>query len=166
MKKDKEIKRLIHHAKSMGINVIEKGPVKGCIAEFDYNNLELILYLDDKISKLTKIFTIIHELAHAKGFIISNKNHSKRLNKALELYTEHDENIPLWAREAILKLEMNDLKHWDDIIRDCNIKIPNWKIEMQKEIDITFYELFYLLGPVDKKLHKLYIERIKRNYRC
>lgn len=164
MVRDLEIKKLILHAKSMGFIVIIRNTSNDSAdAEFDWESKRITIYKMENMSKTMVVLRLIHEIAHLIGYIKKNR---KVNNTMLEAYDKFSSDINTKkTREYILKDEQRDLKHWDSIVAACDIKIPKWRIDMQKEVDICMYELYYLLGDdCNDETRDYFYKIIKKRY--
>lgn len=115
-------------------------------AEFDWECKTITIYKSERTSKVMLVLRLIHEIAHLIGFIKNKRTIKNHIAKAYGVLSEDYDNVPKRVWKSILIDEQNDLKHWDSIVEACDIKIPKWRIDMQKELDICIYELYYLMG--------------------
>ena len=74
---------------------------------------------------------------------------------------------PPYVRYYVYCMEFNDTRYWNEIIKNCNIKISQNEIELKKELDLLYYELEFLLGEDHlPKIYKYFEKLIKRIYKC
>lgn len=170
MKRDEELKRLINYAKAMGCTVEKKyvnsHKERNCYAECTPDLNLITLYILKTDTKMDLVLHLIHELAHYKSYINTNRTMGKPLEHAL-IASALGYNKNQNDRKLIFNGEFNDLKYWNEIVKDCGIEIRASRIEMQKELDILWYELYYLIGDnVKAKVYDELAKIIKEKYKC
>lgn len=160
MVRDNEIKRLINYANGLGCKVTiynrpNKSYIAACIVAHDAPELsEIKIYYGHRMSKTNLVLTLVHELAHLKSYI---KNDYKLLNSDVTISKYKEDKMPRWARKRIFEYEREDMKLWDEIIADCNIRINPKRIAMQKALDLLPYCYYYLKGKYPKGTEKTHL---------
>lgn len=149
--RDQEFERLLLYAKGLGlkVTVYNRPGLNGIMAAWSIDGTEMIIYADPKLSKTENIMSIIHELGHHKHFLYNNKKTSKSVIKALEamdIASKTNGQVSKKNRQVIYDDEANGIKWWDEIIHETNIKLPKWRIDAQKELDLWVYEYFLETG--------------------
>lgn len=141
MIRDEEIKRLIRYAQGMGVAVRFKPYVRGGNeAESSLDGTEIIIYEASRTSKLDKVLSLIHEIAHVKGFIDNDRAVDPKIEEAID----SDENKR--HRKRVLDMETMDSNYWVDIYRDTNCQFGLDRLEMQRNYDLWQYEVYYETG--------------------
>lgn len=169
MIRDDEIERLINYAKGLGCTIkIKYKKYHGkhsTVAEMEMDTNTIYLYKTPRCSKIHIIFTLIHEIAHYKGFIERKRRITKTEDYIYDRYN-NDNNAPLYIRKRVYNDEKYDMKYWNEIIKHCNIKISPKRVKMQKELDLLWYKLYVKYGYnfTDKHL-KEEKNKIKQKYR-
>lgn len=151
-RRDEELKRLINYAKGHGLKVITVKAKRGekSDASWALDGTELTVYLHSKMSKTDLIMTLIHELGHHLWFI--HEKDRKPDLKFEEAITRadnaYDMRKPLGKkyRKKILSVEIAGTKWWRTIYKDTDIKIPEWKLDMNMEFDLWQYQVYYETG--------------------
>lgn len=147
MIRDQEFQRLLLYAKGLGLKVTvfnKKNP--NAVAEWALDGSEIRIYSPSNMSKTELILTLVHELGHMLNYIHDkNRKHSKKILKAWERENNND-NLPEATRKLIYEDEQAGTLWWQAIIKEVNIKIKPWKIELQKDFDLWVYEFFYKNG--------------------
>lgn len=156
MIRDQEIRRLVNYARALGCKIINKVRTRNDPAALwtatEGESSTITIFTKRYDSKTYIILTLIHELAHLKSHINNNRKVSNAMSRISTEYWKRKKH-PEWVRRTILNEEMNDLKYWDEIVRECDIRINPKRIEYQKELDILHYEYYYLLDdnpPLDE----------------
>jgi hypothetical protein len=161
--RDEEIKRLIFYAKAMGVKVViyNKDHPDGD-AEWFLDGSLINVYAGRNTSKTDIVLSLIHELGHHVWFIHEkNRQPDLKIDEAitrenLTQKTDKKNPTPKHLRKKIYDVELAGIKWWHSIIKDTDIKIPEWKINFQMEIDIWMYEQYYETGefPTGEKQRK------------
>lgn len=154
--RDEELKRLEQYARGLGAKVSykrqgENDPGASWVVCVD-GVTELTLYTYPGQSKTLLILNFVHELGHHYSFVRRNRKEdpetfeafykeSKRLN-------ETDPKLPKAERKLIYESEKRDAQYRNAIWHEVDIKIPKWKLELDKEWDIWYYKQYYLKGNV------------------
>lgn len=148
--RDLEFQRLLLYAKGLGLKVTvfnRKNP--NAIAEWTLDGTEIKIYIPSKMSKTELILTLVHELGHHLNFVHDRqRKHSNKLEKAWERENnkKKDTILPEATRKLIYEDEAAGITWWDAIIKEVNIKISPWKIQLQKEYDLWVYEYLWKNG--------------------
>lgn len=164
MIRDDEIKRLRNYAKGLGCKVIIKTvkKIKQDYAICDYGNHVITIFKCKKVTKTDLVLSLIHEISHYKAFISKNRKPSKTEDKIVERYL-NSKVCPPYINYYIYCFELKEQRYWDQIIKDCNIKISKKRIELQKEIDLISYETMFLFGEeYTKEISNYFKKLIKR----
>lgn len=157
MVRDKEIERLIHYAKGLGVKVTiynKSHPHDSGSWAIDGSQIEI--YAGKKVSKTDVIITLVHEIAHQVWFIHEKERQPDlKFEEAItrEYHTGDPLPTPKHLRKRIYDVERDSTQWWDAIIKDTDIKIPQWKFDLHKEYDVWMYERYYEDGsfPRGKK---------------
>lgn len=149
--RDDEISRLVKYAEALGLKVsFIRGQADGA-ADWVIDGSEIRIYRANNHSKTDLILSLIHELGHHLWFIHEKeRNPDLKFEEAIERENLVEENLaritPKKLRKKILNVEEEGIKYWDIIVKDTQIKIPTWKVEMAKEFDIWNYQVYYKTG--------------------
>lgn len=140
MKRDEEIQRLMRYAQGMGLSVRFKPYVKGSGdgGGWTTDGSEITVYVSSGDSKTDKILTLIHEIAHHKGFIENNRTLDPKMVEALE-----DEDEKKRSRKRIYLDELSDTQYWEQIYKDTGCEFGLNKLYVQRDFDVWCYEFFY-----------------------
>lgn len=156
MIRDKEIERLVHYAKGLGVKVIfsrKKNSEDAAVWALD--GTEIIIFTKSQTSKTDMILSLIHEIGHHIFFIERNRQPDEKLEEAItrqDLIEEENSKkpTPKKMRKKIYKVELDSSKWWETIYKDTDLKFPVWKLYAQKDFDIWIYEFFYKTGNFPK----------------
>lgn len=162
MIRDEEIKRLIHYAKGLGVKVIiynKDDPNKAAEWALDGSTIEVY---SEGMTKTDIITSLIHEIGHHVWFIHEkNRQPDLKFDEAitrdnLTQKVKDKKNLtPKHLRKKIYDVELAGTQWWGTIIKDTNIKIPTWKVDMQMEFDMWMYEQYYENGVFPKRKDKV-----------
>jgi hypothetical protein len=158
MIRDREIDRLVKYCQALGIRVVFTSDLDGSSAEWAIDGSEITINKKRNKIKTDLILTLIHELGHHLWFVYKKERQpDMKFDEAItrEYFSNDKKLTPKRLRKKILEIEREGLRYWDIVIRDVDIKIPSWKIEMQKEFDLWQYEVYYQTG-------KFPVRRIRR----
>jgi hypothetical protein len=144
--RDKEIARLEKYAESLGLRVFwrkHKRGLPGAVWEIENNEVRLIMYTWPRMSKTLIILNFLHELSHHLAWVYNNRELPKSVDKAFA-----KEMISLTSNDKriIYETEKEDSKYRLIIAHELDIRIPEWKIKLDIEVDIWFYYTFYKEG--------------------
>lgn len=142
MIRDQELARLIKYAEGLGLKVRFKPYTRGGNrAEWVTDGTEITVYVTSRCSKLEKILSLIHEIAHQKAFVDNDRTIEKKIDEALE-----KEDPSKIYRKRIYYMEYNDSLYWEQIYKDTNCQFGLDRLEMQRQYDIWVYEHYYETG--------------------
>lgn len=163
--RDKEIERLVKYAEALGVKVtyIRKTPASFGEADWVIDGSEIRLYTRKNTNKTDLVLSLIHELGHHLWFIHKKERQPDlKFEQALDrenlVFEKKKVMTPKKLRKKILEIEKEGVKYWEVIVKDTNIKIAKWKINLQAEFDIWQYEYYYENGKFPKRP----IRRLKR----
>ena len=153
--RDQEIRRLEKYAEGLGAKIKYKqhkgDHSSGAEWVLDEDgNTELIMYTWPNQSKTLLILNFVHELAHHVSWIYSNRKEDPETFEAF--YKEDlrkkqtDPKLPKEERRLIYLSEKEDAAYRDIIWHEVNIKIPKWKLIVDKKLDIFVYRWYYQKG--------------------
>jgi len=143
MIRDLELNRLIKYAQGMGISVNFKPYVKGSKDEalWTIDGTKIEIFVKATTTKLDKILSLIHEIAHHKTFV----NNGRKIDPAVEEALDAEDDKKKF-RKALYEDETEATKYWEEIYRDTNCQFDKNKLYMQKEFDIWTYRVYYETG--------------------
>ena len=162
--RDSEIQRLVHYAKSLGVNVIFLRKYdKYASANWALDGTEITIYNSKNKNKTEIIMDLLHELGHSLWWI-HEKNRQPDLKFEEAIYrqnlVEKDDlknPAPKHLRKKIVNIEKAGTLWWFSICKEVDIKIPEWKVNLFMEFDIWAYEIYYETGffpTIEKKKEK------------
>lgn len=167
--RDEEIKRLEKYAQGLGITILYKKYRKGDPgATMSTDGKILEMYVWSSKSKTRLILDMIHELAHAMSHIYNNRQEDPKTNEALNSEDNRkrgDKPLSKKKRKLIYDAEVFDSQYRDAIWHEVNIKLPKWRLSLDKELDNWFYYHYYKHGefPLIKDINQKNLE-LKRKY--
>jgi len=158
--RDEELKRLEQYARGLGTSVTYKPHTPGSAgAEWilTANSPEIIMYTWSGQSKTRLILDLVHELAHHYAWIANNRQEHPDLISALVAEAERkpgDPPIPKAQRKLIFIAERDDARFRESIWHEVNIKIPQWKLHLDVDLDNYVYKCYYKEGdtPTTKRI--------------
>jgi oligoendopeptidase F len=166
MIRDREIDRLINYCQAFNIKVIFNTEMDSD-AEWTLDGTEIRINRTRNSNKTDLILTLIHELGHHLWFVYKKERQPDlKFDEAItrEFFSENRKsNTPKRLRKKILDIEREGLRYWDIVVKDTDIKIPTWKIEMQKEFDIWQYEVYYKTAKFRRQKLKQLVNKYKIN---
>jgi hypothetical protein len=144
MKRDEEIKKLLHYAKALGVKVTIRHYQKlEDMGEFGSEGPKMFININKKhhASKTELILSLLHELAHAKFFVLNNRPLSDGW------ILEHEREIKSRKlskklRKEMVDFELDSLDLMNNISTELNIQLPKWKILRQIEFDKWMYSYY------------------------
>lgn len=159
MRRDKEIKQLVLYAKGLGLKVtIYNRKNANCQAMWSLDGKSIDIFAPPKTSKTDIILSIVHELGHHLEFVHDQERQlPKKLIRAWERVSDNNE-LTDHERKLIYEDEVAGTKFWDVIITELDIRLPKWKIEAQKEMDLWVYKVYMKTGyfpPRSQSVKKL-----------
>lgn len=160
-RRDQEIKRLVLYAKGLGIKVViyNRASSHGQ-AMWSLDGSKIEIFAPKGTSKTDIILSCLHELGHHLSFVHDKEREMpKKLDRAWERENA-DKELSDHERKLIYEDEVAGTEFWDTIIHELDIRIPKWKVEAQKEIDLWMYEVFMKSGlyPTPSQQKKKYKE--------
>lgn len=148
--RDQELKRLIHYAKGLGIKVTLTPHKKhGPVATWIVDGSAIELFYRTRTSKTLLIFNFIHELAHHMAWVYNGRREDLKTNQALFAEAERKESDPVISksqRKLIYICERDDAAYREQVYQEVGIKIPRYKFNADKELDIWIYYRYYVTG--------------------
>lgn len=169
MIRDREIDRLLKYCEALGIKVVFVPDLDGS-AEWAIDGSEIRINKTRNTGKTELILTLIHELGHHLWFVYKKQRQPDiKFDEAItkQFFAENrGGSTPKQSRKKILQIEKEGIKYWDIVVKDVDIKIPSWKIEMSKEFDIWQYEVYYETGkfPV-RAVRRLKLKELTLKYK-
>lgn len=154
MIRDREIDRLLKYCEALGIKVIFVSNLDGS-AEWTIDGSEIRIHKTRNKGKTELILTLIHELGHHLWFVYKKQRQPDiKFEEAITAQENRGQNTPKKLRKKILDIEREGIRYWDIVIKDVDIKIPSWKIEVSKEFDIWQYEVYYETAKFPVRAHR------------
>lgn len=163
--RDEEIARIVKYAQGLGIVVIWKIHKKGdnTGASWATDGSEITMYTYPNKPKTQIILDFVHELAHHMAWLADGRTVTKKVNDAFGAMD--DESLaPKAKRRLVYESEKADsfyrYKVWDEL----GIKIPLWKLEVDRQIDVWLYKHYWRTGadPIRGQLRKKRKELLKK----
>ena len=153
--RDDEIKRLIFYAKALGVKITIRDYNSPNAGEWAHDPISVIS-INKKLhnNKTQLILTILHELAHAKFFILNKKPVPEAFILEAERASRADPQVPKSDRKKMMEYEVNGLELMPDIARDIGLKIKMNKILLTKELDQWTYIYYYEYGNFPTALER------------
>lgn len=148
--RDKELERLKAYVKALNCKMEFKPYVRGsgAAASFSIDGSNITVYYSNKESKISIILSAIHEIGHLLDFVHSkNRKIDEKFDSALEHLEDADinnESSNKQYRKIVYDEEARGISWWDTIIKDCDVRIPKYRIEIQKNYDLWVYEYYYI----------------------
>lgn len=151
--RDNELLRLEKYANGLGIKVNYRKPIpqSNVAAEWTVDGSEITLYVSERDSKTKTILNFLHELAHHMDHVYNNRQRDPKIEKALMLESNRkpdDPPIKKSLRKLIFEDEVRATQYRFQIAHEIGLKIPEWKIKLDIELDIWVYEMYYLNGDI------------------
>lgn len=152
--RDREIDRLKKYANALGVrvNLVQKDNHEDS-GDWTTDGTHIRVFVEKHTTKTDIVLTLIHELGHHLWFI-HEKERSPDL-KFDQALSYPKEPVPKKYRKKILEIEQQGADYWDVIVKDVNIKIAKWKIDMTAEFDVWQYEVYYETGEFPSNKQKL-----------
>jgi len=165
--RDEEIKRLEKYSEGLGMKVTyRKKTPNSPWAEWVIDGSEIFIYDHPKISKTQMILSFLHELGHAHDHLANNRERNRDLEIALKAEDNRtNEAIDKNMRFLIYEDEKQGAEHRLKIAHEVGIKVPEWKIKLDIELDIWSYYQYYLKGDHPSVTeYNLKYKELKRKY--
>lgn len=151
--RDEEIKRLIHYAKGLGVNVIlHDRDDKDNAALWHTDGSTIEVFAPQNKPKIDIVLDLLHELGHMAWFI-HEKDRQPDL-KFEEALGRPEDSTPKDLRKKIYDVELAGTAYWDAIYKETNLKIAKWKVDSQMEFDMWMFERYYETGKFPKGKEK------------
>lgn len=145
-----ELEKLIKYAQGLGLKVIIKPEDgSGLGGGWTTDGEEIILYKWKGISTTQMIMNLLHELGHHMSFVYDGRVVKADLENALMLEGLREggsEPIDKSLRKLIYESEKRDGEYRLTIFREVNLKIPEWKLKVDIELDNAIYKHYYQTG--------------------
>lgn len=157
--RDKEIERIRLYCRGLGIRLTIKDYPWDDSAEWS-NEPKHIINVNKRrnVTKTQLILTLLHEIAHA----IFHIHTGIEIPDASIL----PEPVSKKERKKLYEFEKDSLAYMPIIYKELSLKIPEWKVNVAKEIDAWFYEYYYLNGKYpSKKEAKAELNAIEAKYK-
>ena len=154
-----DLNRLIKYGQGLGLKISIKPYFHGSEdAGYWYTDGSEVTLFQWRGQSITSLVLIcLHELAHHLSYRYSGDQLDKKYLEALDAdYKRQPDDPPIkkTLRKAIYLKELNDTKYQDAIAFETGLRIPKWKIEVEKEIDIWIYHTYYVTGYYPSKKEK------------
>jgi len=166
--RDREFNSLLLYAKSLGIRVtVHNKKGSDCLAFWLTDGSAINIYKNTIGNKTNLVLTLLHELGHHLDYVHTKKrNVSNRLIDAWGRENTKEKKTSLKTRKLIYNDEVAGTQWWDAIIKEVQIKIPKWRIDLQKEKDLWMYEVFVKTGDYpDNKQCKEKSKELKQKWK-
>lgn len=160
MIRDKEIERLVHYAKGLGVKVVFSRKNSEDSANWTLDGTEITVFPSQQDSKTDIILSLIHEIGHHVWFIHEkNRKPDLKFEEAISVQNlveteDRKKPTPKKLRQKIYEVELASSQWWETIYKDTNMKFPMWKLHAQREFDVWVYEHFYKNGHFPKRIEK------------
>ena len=155
---DDILSRMIKYAEGLGIKVRvlkHKQGLPGALWENDANgDMYITLYTWPRQTKTLLILNLLHELGHARSYIMDGRMISARM---AQLNNLPQEEFDKEQRKVVYKEEVRDSKYRIDIANELNLKIPLWKIQADIALDRWIYLRWYKTG-----IYPTYVEQSEK----
>jgi hypothetical protein len=169
--RQRELDRLIKYAQGLDLKVSFISKNVEHAADWVIDGSEIRIYTRKNKSVTETILSLIHELGHHLWFIHKKERQPDlKFEEAIDrenFSIEHsNKETPKHLRKKIYSVEKESLQYWDVIVKDTNIKIAKWRIDLQAEFDIWQYEYYYRYGSFpNKKFCGIKWKKLKNKYK-
>lgn len=144
--RDQELKRVEKYAQGLGIKITyKKQGKKDPEAEWTIDGTEITVYLRNRQSKTQIILDLIHELGHHMAWVYRGRKTPIKLDTALGR-----ENPTKKQRQAILEDEKDGAEYHVIIYKELGLSIPQWKVELERDLQLEMYNIYYKTGNFPK----------------
>lgn len=165
--RDDEISRLMKYSEGLGLTVtFKKAPYGGRTgAEWALTADRITVYEFSSDTKTTIILRLIHELGHHLDFVYNNRRHRDAIINAYE-FTAKGKKIPKRYRKIIYDDECNGAAYHLTVWHELNLKIPKWKVEVERDAQLVAYKYEYVHGaePSNKHMEETR-QKLREKYR-
>lgn len=148
--RDIEISRIRKYCEAIGVKLVMRNkPNKNAAAEWHLDGTQITVFLAQPENKLNTVLSLIHEIGHHLWHVYqNNREEDLKITEAYSRITLSRKKTHSTEadRRIVLNVERAGITYWDVIVRDLDIKIPTWRIEYQKAVDIWHYEYYYENG--------------------
>ena len=145
--RDEEIARIRSYTEALGVKLIMRNKSsKVAAAEWRLDGSQITVWIIQPENKTETVLSLIHEMGHHLHWIHhKNREEDAKIN---EVYSRVEFSNKVTKsteadRRIVLNVEKAGATYWDVIVKDLNIKIPTWRIEVQKRFDVWQYEYYY-----------------------
>jgi hypothetical protein len=171
--RDEELQRLEQYALGLGTKIKYKKHTRGdpgaqwILCQDGSNEIEVFIWPGQ--SKTKVILNIVHELGHLLAHVYRNRTEDP---KTFEAFYQEDKRkkatdpaLPKEQRKLIFLAEKADAKYREYVWHEVGIKIPQWKLMLDIDLDIFVYKCYYLTGELPKsgRLRKAKDRWLKKN---
>ena len=145
--RDVEIARIEKYAEGLGATIVWKKHKRGDPCA-EWNNegaaVTITLYVRSRRAKVDIIFDLIHELAHHLAWIAAGRSIDPSVDKAYKTMEQNKATKKI--RRVVYETERADSEYQRKVYDDVGIKIPWWKVELNRRLDVWTYERWYVTG--------------------
>lgn len=149
---DLEIKRVIKYAEGLGIKVSFQDYKRGDgAAEWHTDGSQIIMYVWPRKSKTMILLDFIHELAHHHSYVNNRRRENQKINSILE---KNDFERTRYQRKLLYEMERDDSEFQEAIFDSLALKIPKYKMYVEKDLSNWIYYRYYQAGdwPTGKEV--------------
>lgn len=165
--RDEELRRLEKYAEGLGVKVYYRPyiPFSLDAALWSIDGTQIVIFVTVDQSKTALILSLIHEIGHHLSFVYKNKMIPKKLDMALD--RESNQLVPTKEqRKALLDWELLGMEYHLNVYKECDVKIPEYKLHVENEVQKYIYTYYYKHGKVPthkmrEDFHKKTVEKYK-----
>jgi hypothetical protein len=168
MKRDDELKRLIHYAKGLGVKVtIYENRKSDNAATWATDGSEIEIFKSPKDSKIHTIISLLHELGHMLWHVHDkDRKQDVEFEASLSPGEVWGGDLPKSKRKKVLDEELAAAAWQESVYKETNMKFPIWKLHAAKEFDMWMYQVYYETGSFPKfKTKRKQLIDIRKKYR-
>lgn len=165
-----DLNKLIKYAQGLGLRVvIREYDGGGAGGGWATDGTEITLFKWKNITITRMILNLLHELAHHMAWVYADRVTKPRVEKALDAEEAREKGsppIPKRQRKIIYEEEKFDAQYREVIAKEVGLKLPNWKVKADIDVDIWGYKFYYETGdhPTTKEMNIIYRE-LKERYK-
>lgn len=156
--RDEEIARIVKYAQGLGITVTWKVHKKGdnTGASWSTDGSDITMYTEPTKTKTQIILDFIHELAHHMAFIADGRTVKKKVDDAFGAMDDEENPATKDERRLVYMSEKEDSFYRYKVYDELGIKIPLWKLEVDRQLDVWYYKHYWRTGkdPIRKQVRK------------
>jgi hypothetical protein len=142
-----ELKRVIKYAEGLGIKVtIKKALPTSPDAEWSTDGTEIWAYTRSTKSLTRLILDLLHELAHHMAFVYNNRIVPPHKHAVLRKADEQESKLTKRERRSIYIDELHDSYYQEIVFNELNLKIPKYKMFVERDLSNWIYHEFYITG--------------------